>query len=74
MELEEHYNEVRTFNRATRVEKLYDCAPNKEEWDFARQVVDRLKMFNEITKVFSGTDYVTANIQLLKIVAIPIGP
>jgi hypothetical protein len=55
------------FNRATRVEKLYDCAPNKEEWDFARQVVDRLKMFNEITKVFSRTDYVTANIQLLKI-------
>jgi hypothetical protein len=55
------------FNRATRVEKLYDCAPSKEEWAFARQVVDRLKMFDEITKVFSGTDYVTANIQLLKI-------
>jgi hypothetical protein len=30
-------------------------------------VVDRLKMFDEITKVFSGTDYVTANIKLLKI-------
>ncbi|WVZ79544.1 hypothetical protein U9M48_027109 [Paspalum notatum var. saurae] len=55
------------FSRASRVEKLYDCAPSKEEWAFARQVVDRLKMFDEITKVFSGTDYVTANIQLLKI-------
>jgi hypothetical protein len=30
-------------------------------------VVERLKMFNDITAVFSGTNYVTANIQLLKI-------
>ena len=55
------------FSRATRVEKLYDCAPSKEEWSFSKLVVDRLKMFDEITKVFSGTDYVTANIYLLKI-------
>ena len=58
---------VAVFNRATRVEKLYDCAPSKEEWTFAREVVERLKMFNDITAVFSGTNYVTANIQLLKI-------
>lgn len=25
---------VAVFNRATRVEKLYDCAPSKEEWTF----------------------------------------
>jgi hypothetical protein len=30
-------------------------------------VLDRLKLFNDITEVFSGTNYVTANIQLLKI-------
>ena len=23
------------FNRATRVEKLFDCAPSEEEWAFA---------------------------------------
>jgi len=55
------------FNRATRVEKLFDCAPSEEEWEFAREVAGRLKLFNDITEVFSGTNYVTANIQLLKI-------
>jgi hypothetical protein len=55
------------FNRATRVEKLYDCAPCIDEWMFAKDVVERVKMFNDITSVFSGTNYVTVNIQLLKI-------
>ncbi|CAN6319333.1 unnamed protein product [Urochloa humidicola] len=55
------------FDHAKRVEKLFDCAPSEEEWAFARQVVGRLKMFNDITEVFSGTNYVTANIQLFKI-------
>jgi hypothetical protein len=55
------------FNRATRVEKLFDCAPSEEEWTFAREVVERLKLFNDITEVFSGTNYVTTNVQLLKI-------
>ncbi|KAF0921598.1 hypothetical protein E2562_009790 [Oryza meyeriana var. granulata] len=55
------------FNRAIRVEKLYDCAPSKEEWAFAREVVGRLKMFDDITVLFSGTNYVIANVQLFKI-------
>lgn len=55
------------FYRARRVEKLFDCAPSEEEWGFAREVVGRLKMFDDITAVFSGTNYVTANVQLLKI-------
>jgi hypothetical protein len=55
------------FDRAKRVERLFDCAPSEEEWDFAKAVVGRLKMFNDITTVFSGTNYVTANVQLLKI-------
>jgi hypothetical protein len=58
---------ARAFDRATRVEKLFDCAPSEEEWAFASEVVDRLKLFNDITAVFSGTNYVTSNIQLLKI-------
>ena len=55
------------FNRATRVEKLFDYAPSEEEWEFAREVAGRLKLFNDITEIFSITNYVTANIQLLKI-------
>jgi hypothetical protein len=55
------------FNRAARVEKLFVCAPSKEEWDFAREVVGRLKMFDDITALFSGTNYVTANVHLFKI-------
>jgi hypothetical protein len=46
---------------------LYDCAPTKDEWAFAREVVGRLKMFDDITALFSGTNYVTANVQLFKI-------
>ena len=30
-------------------------------------LVDRLKLFNDITEVFSGINYVTTNVQLLKI-------
>jgi hypothetical protein len=55
------------FDHARRVEKLFDCAPSEQEWTFAREVLDRLKLFNDITKVFSGTNYVTTNVQLLKI-------
>jgi hypothetical protein len=55
------------FKRATHVERLFVCTPSKEEWDFAREVVGRLKMFDDITALFSGTNYVTANVQLFKI-------
>jgi hypothetical protein len=49
------------------LKKIFDCAPSRDEWIFAKDVVERLKMFNDITSVFSGTNYVIANIQLLKI-------
>lgn len=55
------------FENARRVEKLFDFAPSEQEWTFAREVLDRLKLFNDITEVFPGTHYVTANVQLLKI-------
>jgi hypothetical protein len=40
---------------------------SSDKWAFARDVVQRLKIFNDITAVFSGTNYVTTNAQLLKI-------
>jgi len=55
------------FIRASRVDRLYTCLPSEDEWNFAEDVVGRLKLFNDISKLFSGTDYVTANIYFTKI-------
>jgi hypothetical protein len=59
------YNAV--FIRASRVDKQYTCLPSEDEWNFAAYVVERLRLFNDITEVFSGTMYVTANIYFMKI-------
>ena len=55
------------FIRANRVDKQYTCLPSEEEWEFATDVVERLKLFNDITEIFSGTGYVTANVYFTKI-------
>ena len=57
-----------TFIRASRVDKQYTCLPSEET--FAEDVVERLRLFNDITNLFSGTDYVTANNYFLKIAEI----
>jgi hypothetical protein len=44
--------------------------PTEEEWKFAEDVVERLRLFYNITELFSGTDYVTANIYFTKIAEI----
>jgi hypothetical protein len=58
------------FIRASHVDKQYTCLPTEEEWKFAEDVVERLRLFNDITKLFSGTDYVTANIYFTRIAKI----
>jgi hypothetical protein len=55
------------FIRASRVDKQYTCLPSEEEYNFAVEVVERLRIFNDITELFSGTQYVTANIYFMKI-------
>jgi hypothetical protein len=55
------------FMRATRVDKQYSCCPTVEEWEFATEVIGRLKMFSDISDLFSGTNYVTANMFFYKI-------
>jgi hypothetical protein len=55
------------FTRASRVDKQYTCLPSEDEWNFAADVVERLRVFNDITVLFSGTEYVTANIYFIKI-------
>jgi hypothetical protein len=58
------------FIRASRVDRQYTSLPSEQEWNFAEEVVGRLKLFYDITKIFSGTDYVTANIYFTKIAKI----
>jgi hypothetical protein len=58
------------FIRASRVDKNYTCLPIEEEWKFAEDVVERLRLFNDITALFSGQDYVTANIYFTRIAKI----
>ena len=41
--------------------------PSEEEWNFVTDVVEWLRVFNDITLLFSGTEYVTANIYFIKI-------
>ncbi|CAN6326915.1 unnamed protein product [Urochloa humidicola] len=58
------------FIRASRVDRQYTCLPSDEEWQFAEEVVERLRLFYDITKLFSGTDYVIANIYFTRIAKI----
>lgn len=55
------------FERAKQVDKQYVCLPSDEEWEFAADMVERLRLFYEITQLFSGTNYVTANVYFPKI-------
>jgi hypothetical protein len=43
------------------------CQPSVDDWKFARELCDRLKMFFDVTELFSGTNYVTANLFFPKI-------
>ncbi|VAI19183.1 unnamed protein product [Triticum turgidum subsp. durum] len=55
------------FNRLRQREKTFTCAPSDDDWKFCGEVCDRLKLFADITEIFSGTQYVTANIYFPKI-------
>jgi hypothetical protein len=55
------------FIRASRVDKQYICLPSEDEWNFVADVVEHLRVFNDITELFSGTEYVTANLYFIKI-------
>lgn len=51
-------------------EKLFSCCPTKDDWKFAKEVCDRLKIFYDVSESFLGTKYVTANLFFRKICAI----
>ncbi|RVW95114.1 Zinc finger BED domain-containing protein RICESLEEPER 2 [Vitis vinifera] len=50
------------FPRLKQREKHYMVVPSEEEWNMAKEICGRLKLFYNITKLFSGRNYPTANI------------
>ena len=48
-------------------ERNFICVPSDDDWKFCGEVCDRLKLFADITEIFSGTQYVTANVYFPKI-------
>jgi hypothetical protein len=55
------------FIRASCVDSQYTCCPTESEWTFVGYVVERLKLFCDISTLFFGTDYVTSNLFFYKI-------
>ena len=49
------------FERLSIREKKFTC-PTGEDWVFAKEVCDRLKVFFDVTELLSGTSYVTASL------------
>ena len=49
------------FPRLKLFESHYVLVPSESEWDTAKDVCDRLELFYNVTKLFSRTRYLTAN-------------
>ena len=58
------------FYRLSLREKLFNCCPTAADWDFAKEMIDRLKLFYDITTLWSGTRYVIANMFFPKVCGI----
>jgi acyl-CoA synthetase (AMP-forming)/AMP-acid ligase II len=59
------------FDRLAKKEKLcFPFRPTEEDWEFARYLCDRLKLFYDTTKLLSGTSYVTSSLFFPKICGI----
>jgi hypothetical protein len=62
---------IPVFDRLAKKEKLcFPFRPTEEDWEFARYLCDRLKLFYETTELLSGTSYVTSSLFFPKICGI----
>ena len=59
------YKEV--FFRLKQRDNQYNSVPTNAHWEFASVVIDKLEIFSDITKLFSGNKYPTANLFFPKI-------
>jgi len=51
----------KVFERLGTLDQSFDCPP-EGDWNFASLVCEKLELFYQLTTLFSGTKYVTANI------------
>jgi hypothetical protein len=57
----------KVFERLGDLDRKFICPP-PDDWIFASKVCEKLELFYQLTEVFSGTKYVTANLFSLKYV------
>lgn len=50
------------FPRLRQREPQYDCLPSETDWEFAKEMCDRLEPFYSMTELFSGSSYPTSNV------------
>ena len=55
------------FPRLKQREKYYMVVPSEEEWNMAKEICGRLKLFYNITELFSRRNYPTANTFFIKV-------
>ena len=55
------------FARLKQRDSQYKTLPSPMEWENARVICDKLEVFYEVTALFSGTRYPTANLYFTKI-------
>lgn len=55
------------FFRLKQREPQYKTLPDENEWALANELCDRLKIFYNVTELFSGTKYPTTNLFFPKI-------
>jgi hypothetical protein len=64
-------NYIPVFDRLAKKEKLcFPFRPTEEDWEFARHLCDRLKLFYDTTELLSGTSHVTSSLFFPKICGI----
>ena len=56
----------KVFDRLGTLNQHFVCPPN-DDWKFAAIVCEKLELFYQLTELFSGTKYVTANIFFPKV-------
>ncbi|CAN6579011.1 unnamed protein product [Malus baccata var. baccata] len=55
------------FPRLKQRESQYKCLPDDRDWEMAREICEKLKLFYNVSELFSGTKYPTANLYFPKI-------
>nr|XP_028957589.1 zinc finger BED domain-containing protein RICESLEEPER 2-like [Malus domestica] len=55
------------FPRLKQRESQYKCLPDDRDWEMAREICEKLKLFYNVSELFYGTKYPTTNLYFPKI-------